>query len=390
MKYILLLVLILAWVNASAADESNYSLPEALQNGDTSLNLSVGYFDRGFDDPGKNNAEAFTAGGIAKYESASFNNFKIGLAYFGSHNLGIIDRDKGKGTSYLQSDGHDISFLGEAYIGFDTGAHQLKFGRQRLSTPLMDDHNIRLLPSSYEALIYRNRSIADTMIELGVVKRYSGFTSKLSDFKSPDAKWGNDGLAYIFVTTKIADIVLRGQFIDTLDDSGSRKSFHYIDTAMPLSFGEKSYIKSQFGGTNYQVGDTSKMFGLKTGTSFGSVDVAFSYNSIRDGNFQAVESGPMYTDWQQGYGPYQPSDAYGVQVVLHPNAKSSIKLGYVDIDGKDGSRVDGYGEFNLDAKYNITDVSSVRLRYSTKNQEYEDINGRYDRDDLRLYYYHTF
>ncbi|MFW5425631.1 MAG: hypothetical protein ACKE8G_02140 [Methylophagaceae bacterium] len=390
MKYALLPALIFAAATVNAADQTNYNLSEALQNGDFSLNLSVGYFDRGFDDPDKKNAEAFTAGGIAKYESASFNNFKIGLAYFGSHSLGIIDRDKGKGTSYLQSDGDDIAFLGEAYIDFDNGTHQVKLGRQRLSTPLMGDHNIRLLPSTYGAAVYRNRTLANTVFELGYVERYSGFTSKLSDFEVPDAKWGDDGLAYIYITTRLGNVSLRGQFVDTLDDSGSRKNFRYLDAAMPLSFGEKSYIKAQYGGTAYQVGDTSKMFGLKTGTSFGSVDVALSYNAIRDGNFQAVESGPMYTDWQQGYGPYEPSDAYGVQVIFHPHAKSSIKLGYVDVDGKDGSRVDEYGEFNLDAKYNFTDVSSVRLRYSMKNQEHEDATGRYDRDDLRLYYYHTF
>ncbi len=381
----------LASLNSSAADSTNNNLSEALQQGIASLDLSIGYFNRGFDDPGKDDAQAFTAGGIAKYESASFNNFKIGLAYFGSHSLfGIIDRDKGTGTSYLQSDGDDIAFIGEAYIDFDNGTHQVKLGRQRLSTPLMGDHNIRLLPSTYGAAVYRNKSLSDTVIELGYVERYSGFTSKLSDFEVPNAKWGNDGLAYIYITTKLANVSLRGQFIDTLDDSGSRKNFRYFDAAMPLSFGEKSYIKAQYGGTAYQVGDTSKMLGLKTGTSFGSIDLALSYNSIRDGNFQAVESGPMYTDWQQGYGPYEPSDAYGAQVIFHPNAKSSIKLGYVDVDGKDGSRVDEYGEFNLDAKYNLTDVSSVRLRYSTKDQVHEDATGRYDRDDLRLYYYHSF
>ncbi len=391
MKYTLLSALMLAWVNASTADERNYSLSQALQNGDASLDLSVGYFNRGFDAPGINDAEALTAGGIAKYESANFNNFKVGLAYFGSHSLfGIIDRDKGRATAYLQSNGDDIAFLGEAYLDFDTGVNQLKLGRQRLSTPLMNDHNIRLLPSAYEAVVFRNKSLVNTIIELGYVTKYSGFTSRLSEFKSPDLRWGDDGLAYIYITTKLGNVSLRGQFIDTLDDSGHRKNFRYLDAAMPLPYGENSYIKAQYGGTAYQVGDTSKMFGMKTGTSFGSVDVAFVYNSIRDANFQAIEAGPMYTDWQQGYGPYQPSDAYGVQVIFHPNVKSSIKLGYVDVDGKDGSRVDKYGEFNLDAKYNITDVSSVRLRYSTKNQEHEDIKGRYDRDDLRLYYYHDF
>jgi hypothetical protein len=390
MKYTVLSALIIASVSANATEDTNYSILEALQHGQASLDLSVGYFDRGFDAPGVDNAEAFTAGGIAKYESASFNHLKAGISYFGSHSLGIIDRDKGRATAYLQSDGDDIAFIGEAYLDFNSGTNQLKLGRQRLSTPLMDDHNIRLLPSSYEAVIFRNKSLTNTMIELGYVSKYSGFTSRFSEFKSPDLRWGKDGLAYIFVTTKLKDIAFRGQFIDTLEDSGIWKNFRYLDAAMPLPYGDNSYLKAQYGGTNHQVGDTSKMIGMKTGTSFGSVDVALVYNSIRDANFRAVEAGPMYTDWQQGYGPYQPSDAYGVQVIFHPDEKSSVKLGYVDVNGKGDSRVDEYIEYNLDAKYSLTKVSSIRLRYSLKDQKYEDINGRYNRDDLRLYYYHTF
>lgn len=391
MKYTVLAALIFISSGVTAADTTDYNLSEALKNGVTSFDLSVGYFNRGFDDEGVQNAEALTAGGIAKYESAKFKQFKLGLAYFGSHSLfNIINRDKGVATSFLQADGDDIAFLGEAYIDFSTDNQQIKLGRQRLSTPLMDDHNIRLLPSAYEALVYRNHSLDNTMIELGYVNRYSGFTSKLSDFESPDAKWGTEGLAYIFATTKLADVALRAQYIKTLDDVGSRKSFHYIDAAMPLSIGEKSYLKAQYAGTDYQFSDTSQMLGFKAGTRIYNIDVALSYNGIREGNFQAVEAGPMYTDWQQGYGPYQPSDAYGIQLVFHPDSKSSIKVGYVNVDGKQGSRIDEYAEYNLDAKYAITDVSSVRLRYSVKDQVHEDADGRYDRTDLRLYYYHKF
>lgn len=390
MKFTLFSVLVFIATSANAANETDYTLPEAFQKSNVSLNLSVGYFNRSFDDPGKDNAKALTISGIAKYESARFSNFKVGLTYFGSHSLGIIDRDDGKSTSYLQSDGDDIAFIGEAYLDFDTHTHQVKLGRQRLSTPLMSDHNIRILPSTYEAVIYRNKSLTNTMFELGYVTRYSGFTSKLSNFEIPDSKWGNNGLSYIYITTQLDNASLQAQFIDTLDDSGSRKSFHYLDAKIPLSYGKKSYIKAQYGGTNYQVADTSKMFGLKTGTSFSSIDIAFSYNAIREGDFQTVESGPMYTDWQQGYGPYEPSDAYGIQVVFHPTVKSSIKLGYVDISGKGDSRIDDYSEFNLESKYNFTDVASVRLRYSMKNQDHEDATGRYNRDDLRVYYYHKF
>lgn len=70
MKYSLLAALALASICAHATDDqTNYSFTEALQNGDTTLNLSVGYFNRGFDDPGVEDAEALTAGGIIKYQT---------------------------------------------------------------------------------------------------------------------------------------------------------------------------------------------------------------------------------------------------------------------------------------------------------------------------------
>ncbi|MDF1764291.1 MAG: hypothetical protein P1U57_12855 [Oleibacter sp.] len=392
MKRLLLSTFVLTSVAANAADEdTNYSFTEALKNGDASFDMTIGYFNRGFDDPVVDNAEALTGGGIVKYETGSFNNFKVGVAYYGSHSLfGIVDRDKGRGTAFLQTDGDDIAFIGEGYIDFDNGSHQVKVGRQRLSTPLIEDHNIRLLPSSYEAVIYRNKTIENTMIEFGYINSYSGFTSRESGFEAPEASWGEDGLAYIYATTLVGIVSLRGQFVDTLDDSGSRKNYRYADAGVPIKIGQKTYVKAQYGGTAYQEIDTSHMLGLKTGTTVSNVDLALSYNSIRDGNFQAVEAGPMYTDWQQGYGPYQPSDAYGAQVTFYPTTKSSIKLGYVDVNGKQGSRVDEFVEQNVDARYKFTDASSFRVRYSIKDQEFEDASGRFDRTDLRIYYYQTF
>ena len=102
--------------------KTDYSLTESLQNGEFSLNSRVFYMDRSFDKPDTEDAEALTAGGIMKYESGGFHNFKMGLAGFGSFSLfNIVDRDKSSGTSLLQSNGDDIAFMGEAYIDFNTG-----------------------------------------------------------------------------------------------------------------------------------------------------------------------------------------------------------------------------------------------------------------------------
>lgn len=383
-------ILTLAIMAASTVNADTFS--EALQNGSTSINTRTFYFNRSFDKPNTPDTEALTVGGIMKYESGKIgNNTKLGFAYYGSHRLlDLIDRDKGGGTSILQSSTDDIAFLGEAYIDFSNGANQLKIGRQKLNGPLMNNHDLRMLPSTYEAIVFRNKGLANTTLEAGYVKRYSGFTSKLSGFDSQSGKWGTDGLGYVLGKTKLGIASVRGQYINTLDDTGTFESYSYLDAKVPLAVGQKSYIKGQYAGTGYQVGDDSTMFGVKAGTTVGSVDLALLYNKVEDNAFKAVEAGPMYSDWQQGYGKYEPSSAVGVQVVFHPVSKASIKLGYVDVESEEGDAFndDTFQEFNLDAKYKLSSASKLRVRYSNKSQD--ENSNREDRDDFRIIYYHNF
>lgn len=393
MKYSILSLSILASISAhiAQANDANRSISEALMNGKTSINTRTFYFNRSFDKPGKPDAEALTIGGIIKYESGKLGNFNLGFGYYGSHSLlNIIDRDKGGGTSILQSNGDDIAFLGEAYISYDTGVNQVVIGRQRLTGSLMNDHDLRMLPSTYEAAVFRNKSLQDTTLELGYVARYSGFTSKLSGFDPQNDSWGTGGLAYVSGKTRLGGASIRGQYIETLDNNGQLDNYSYLDAKLPLSFGSKSYIKGQYGGTGYPASSDSRMYGLKAGSSFGNVDLALLYNKIEDNPFKAVEAGPMYSDWQQGYGKYEPSDAVGMQMIYHPVSKASIKLGYVDVESKKGDSFndDTFTEFNLDAKYKLSKASKIRIRYSKKNQD--PSSNREDRDDFRIIYYHNF
>ncbi len=387
------------------------SFTDALKNGKFSADMRLFYMDRSFDEDktGKPDAKALTFGGIMKYESGNYHGFKFGLAYFGSHSVAsIYDRSEGVGTSLLQPDGDDIAFLGEAYLQYTLSNTMFKVGRQRLSTPLMNDHDLRLLPSVYEAAIIQNKDIPDTMVEVGYVKRYSGFVSKLSGFDDQDTKWGKDGLGYIYVNNKSIDnLTLRGQYIKTLSDTDNTgttvaiNDYKYLDLKYMIPVGTNTYFKAQYGGNSYNNADDSVLLGAKAGTTFfNMVDVAVLYDKISDNKFKAVESGPMYSDWQQGYGPYEPSTAFGGQIIVRPIDGLSLKLGYVDVSSDTSLLVDDFTEFNLDAKYKINDWSKIRVRYSIKDQSsasealrYDGIagnGGREDRDDFRIIYYMNF
>ncbi len=382
---------------AFAAD----TIGEAFQNGTYSTKARVFFFDRSFDKPGVDDAIALTAGGIMKYQTDSFMGLKMGFAYYGSHRLGgIYSREEGKGTSILGRSGEDLAFLGEAYLEYcfcETGLTNttIKVGRQQLSTPLMQNHDLRILPSVYEAAILQNEDIKDTKLELGYVQAYTGFTSKDNAFLDQNAKWGKDGLGYISIKNKsIPNLSLRAQYIMALNDKDKAGNtikvddYRYIDAKYALPFGEKTYIKAQYGGNAYNVGDDSSMYGAKVGTSLGMFDFALLYDKISDNVFKAVESGPMYSDWQQGYGNYEPSEAFGGQIIAHPFAGMSFKLGYVDVAADDGYARDDFSEMNIDAKYKLSDNSKIRVRYSIKDQT--DTASREDRDDFRIIYYMNF
>jgi hypothetical protein len=372
------------------------SLTEALQNGTYSTKARVFYFDRSFDKDGVDDAQALTAGGIMKYVTGDFNGLKAGIAYYGSHRLGsIFSREEGKGTSILGRQGEDLSFLGEAYLEYNIANTMIKVGRQQLSTPLIQNHDLRILPSVYEAAIIKNQDIVDTNIELGYVKRYTGFTSKDNRFNDYNSKWGQDGLGYISIKNRsIPNLSVRAQYVMALDDKDNAgkqikvDDYRYIDAKYALPFGQKTYIKAQYGGNAYNVGDDSTLYGVKVGTTVGMFDLALLYDKVDDNDFKAVESGPMYSDWQQGYGNYEPSEAFGGQIIAHPFAGMSFKVGYVDVAADDGYVRDDFTEMNIDAKYKINKMSKLRVRYSIKDQT--DESDREDRDDFRIIYYLNF
>jgi imipenem/basic amino acid-specific outer membrane pore len=384
------------WQAASASD----TIYESLQNGKFSVNARLFYFDRDFDTPDKESARALTAGGIIKYESAAYHGLKAGFAYYGSHRLGnLFSREEGSGTSILGRSGEDLSILGEAYLEYNLGSTMLKAGRQRLATPLMNDHDLRLLPSSYAAIVLRNTDLPGTMIEAGHVTGYTGFTSKDNNFLDHDATWGEEGLAYVYVKNDSIDhLTLKGQYILPVSDEDrtgaaiSIEDYRYVEAVYKMpAFGTesyKSYVKAQYGGNSYADGDTSHMYGMKIGTSVSIFDFALLSDKITDNNFKAVEAGPMYSDWQQGYGPYEPSTAYGGQIIAHPLDGLSVKVGYVDVSADEESTDDDFSETNLDIKYAINNYSKLRVRYSIKDQT--ESSSRDDQDDFRVIYYINF
>jgi len=371
------------------ASEPSSPVPGTADSGQFSLDARLFYFDRQFDLEGAQPARAFNGGGIAKYETRSFNQFKMAAGLFGSFNLfGIVDRELSAGTAMLQSDNSDIAFIGEAYVDYDTGVHQFRVGRQRLTTPLINDRDFRMLPSAFEAAVYRNRLFDQTILEAGYIYSETGFGSTFNGFEQQAELWGKDGLTYLYGEITVNGVALRAQFVDTLENSGLYQNFGYADVNIPLSLGEGTHLQAQLGSTAYQAQDNARMFGAKLSSRFAAAEVSLLYNQIRGNPYSAVEAGPLYSDWQQGYGNYEPSEALGIQLGYDINDSLHISAGYVDIQSEtqQGFNLDSYAESVFDIIYWVDKQSHIRLRYSDKNQAAD--SDREDRQDFRLIYYY--
>lgn len=377
-------VLILSCAIANAET----SLKDAISDAKLSFDGRIFYFDRSFDKPNTPDSKALTAGGIAKLETKEMAGAKIGAAYYGSYLLSMTQRSEGISSGLLeQTTGNNLSFLGELYLEQTISKTSLKIGRQRLSTPLANDHDLRLLPSSYEAIVLKTNEIQDNTIELGYIKRYSGFVSKYNTFKDETHIWGKRGLPYLYLQNKsIADTLVRAQYIKALDDKAVAVSdYRYVDVTYKL---QSANIKAQYGSNDYKNANNSQMYGAAAELNLAKADIAAVYNKINGNIFKAVESGAMYTDWQQGYANYEPSEAVGGYVNIKPLSNASLKIGKVWVRALNNSKKDDFTESNIDFWYTFDKTNKLRIRYSDKDQT--PWTTLEDRKDFRVAYYFGF
>ena len=233
----------------------------------------------------------------------------------------------------------------------------------------------------------------DTHLEAGLITGSSEFSSTANGITNSAALWGKDGLAYAYVeNTSIPLLKTRLQYAKALDQTGIKVlDYRYVDAR--LSITKQTFVEGQYAENRYQSANSSNMYGLTAGVNWKYLDFGVVYNKIQHNAFRAINAGPMYTDWQQGYANYEPSEALGAYIVLKPMTDLSIKLGSVKVTAKEYSTKDDYVESMLDATYIINKSNRLRLRYSVKNMTDHAYaaNPNYpDRNDLRLIYSYSF
>lgn len=387
--------LLAAGVCATASADN--TLQDAFKDTQFNLDARAFYFNRDFSAPSGKKAdpgrEAFALGGIFKASTGEFYGGKLSAAYYGSFRM-LTDKDRAGGTFILeQKTGDNISFLGELNYQQRFGKSTLTVGRQRLNTPLANDHDLRLLPTTYEAVVLDIAELEKTRVQLGYIHKFTQLGSRLNEFQSVPS-WTDNGLGYIYLeNTNIDNLAVRAQYAKALGSEGSdstskAKDYRYLDASYRLPTELNATLKAQAGGNDYAQGRNSMMFGAALEVAWDKVAVAAVSNVIKHNDFKAIESGPMFTDWQQGYNDYGPSQAWGGYVTFKPITGLSAKLGSVKVSSKEQVNKEDFVESIADVWYTINQHHKFRLRYSYKDHTREA--GRDDAQDFRFAYYLSF
>ena len=408
--------------SVSAAD----NLADALKNGRTSVAFKAFYFDG--DRENRTDRKALAVGGILKSESASLNGFKVGIAFYTSHDLirdgeqtaqkgsianggsaNVVTKNVGGNTEMLNSDGSSITVLGEAYLQYNTGNTMVKIGRQRLNTPLANDYYNRFLPNSFEALVIANSDIKDTTLIGAYVTKWK--------YKASDKFIGmTDGIgldenvimlaainnsikntkvqAYLYMVPDVANAIYL--------QANNKKLIEFEGGSV---CGALQYLSQQDAG-DAQAGDLDTyLAGAKLGVSYNNASFKVMYDKVGDDTI--IGSGTSYsalgwskfinfTDIQiDGEALNAGAESYGfVLDYKFGNFKPALKYVHVEQDlGMSSAFTNNTrpssDEWNIDIKYKIDAQSKIRVRFA--NIDYDsDHKNEFDEDNLRIIYDYKF
>ncbi len=386
------------------------TLDDAFKNGKASGDLRAFWYDG--DRDLKVNRTALTVGGILSYQTAPFYGVQANASFFSSNGITSLTQMPESGqTSNLKSDGSSINVLGEAALSYTYNDTLVKYGRQRLNTPLTNDYYNRMLPNSFEALTLENRSIADVTLKGAYITKWK---YKDSDrFISPAENYGFH-----------RDIVMLGGVMKKGGSTNEVYDYYipdvmnalYIQSETPKILPESSpfnisgaiqFLKEDGVGDELIKLSSTYLIGTKLGLHYNDWSLTGLFTQIGDqslagtgGRYAKMGWGGFitYTDFQiDGETENAGAVAYGAVVTHRFDKTLEASLKYLRIDQSDtkqsapnsltdNPRPDS-DEYNLDATYQPTKEIRLRCRFAYidynpdttnlyKNRAYDEFNTR--------------
>lgn len=393
------------------------SLDEIFTNGKISGNLRAFWYDG--DRELRVDRTALTIGGVLSYKTASYEGVSGGVSLFSSNGItSLTEMPQSGQTHNLNLDGSSINTLGEAYLQYHAHDTLIKYGRQRLDLPLANDYYNRMLPNSFEALSFENRSLKDITLKGAYI---TGWKYKGSDtFVSPTYTYGVDRdiavLGAIYTPSSTQKIEVYDTYVRDLMNAPYLQVIHNelwkFSEETTVSWALQ-YLEEHSIGKNAAGELDTYLLGLRGTVSKGAWSLSALYTRIGDqsllgtgGRYEKMGWGGFitYTDLQiDGESENAHAQAYGGVLTYRPASTFEISAKYMRIDQSDSVQSNPHSltlnprpdsdEYNIDTTYQPTKAFRLRtrlalidyLRKSTalyKNKAYDETNVRIIADYL--------
>lgn len=393
------------------------SLDEIFTNGKISGNLRAFWYDG--DRELRIDRTALTIGGVLSYKTASYEGVSGGVSLFSSNAItSLTEMPESGQTHNLNLDGSSINTLGEAYLQYHAHDTLIKYGRQRLDLPLANDYYNRMLPNSFEALSFENRSLKDITFKGAYI---TGWKYKGSDtFVSPTYTYGVDRdiavLGAIYTPSSTQKIEVYDTYVRDVMNAPYLQVIHnelWKFSEETTVSGALQYLEEHSIGKNAAGELDTYLLGLRGTVSKGAWSLSALYTRIGDqsllgtgGRYEKMGWGGFitYTDLQiDGESENAHAQAYGGVLTYRPASTFEISAKFMRIDQSDSVQSDPHSltlsprpdsdEYNIDTTYQPTKAFRLRtrlalidyLRKSTalyKNKAYDETNVRIIADYL--------
>ncbi|MDO9209073.1 MAG: OprD family outer membrane porin [Sulfuricurvum sp.] len=392
------------------------TLNDAFTKGKASGDIRVFWYDGQRDL--RTDRTALTIGGILSYQTAPFYGIQANASFFSSNGITSLTQMPESGqTSNLKSDGSSINILGEAALSYIYEDTLIKYGRQRLNTPLTNDYYNRMLPNSFEALTIENRSITDITLKGAYITKWKykdsdrfisptenfGFHRDITMIGATSQKWGIKNEVYDYYVPDV---------MNALYIQSEMPKFLSIDSPFNLS-GAIQYLNENGVGNELIGLSSTYLIGTKVGVHYGDWSLTGLFTQIGDqslagtgGRYAKMGWGGFitYTDFQiDGETENAGALAYGGILTHRFDTTVEASLKYLRIDQSDAKQSDPSSltdnprpdsdEYNFDATYQPTKSFRLRCRLAYidynpdttefyKNRAYDEFNTRIIADYL--------
>lgn len=385
MKLAKLSLVTIAVIGISTSSFAANTLGDAFKEGKLSGEVKAYYFDRNTKTVG--NDSIFTTGVLLKYETASFNNFKLGGLLQSSTSAFA---DAGAKKEYKSDMWGSGAQLTNAYIEYEIAKTALKVGRQHIKTPLVRSSSSRLVVQAFEAARLTTKILPKTQVDFMYVGKFQGRTDgegSIADFK----KVSEDGAYAIMARTKfIPNTIFTAQYLDVKDTSTTKDyQLTYVDGKYMGKAGDFKYnISAQYLDSKRKNGKDSDITAVKAGIKKGNFSTFIAYSKTGDNSVKLGLGSSVYGVYYTGSTitagagttNVKDSEAYAIDLKYK---LAGIKFGirYVQVEENDGDNIKVPGVF---ASYKFKGaLKGLTTHIAYEENKFSDSSKR-DKNEMRF------